>query len=328
MQQKTSTRISLPEFLTEYSSDEACRNLLERIRWPEGRICPHCGGLRSWPIHCDTARAGLYECGECNEQFTATVGTVFEHTKLDLPRWFLAIFLMLDSRKGISANQLSRVLGVTYKTAWFVAHRIRHMMTETDSLGKALRGKVEVDETYVGGKPRRHTGMHKRGRGTRKVPVMLLVERDGMSRTRVIERVNAATLKGAIREQVAKSATIMTDEWGGYRGLDTEFRDHRVVNHGKGEYVKGDASTNTAESWFALLKRGVMGQFHHVSKQHLHRYCDEFSFRWNHRKSDRTVGVGEILNGSIGKRLTYRATVAQKARKKAHSKGAARRSHA
>jgi len=317
MNRKAKDGISLPDFLSKFSTDEDCRALLERIRWPEGRFCPHCGGLRSWPIKCEAARSGLYECGECHKQFTATVGTVFEHSKICLMKWFLAIFLMVDSRKGMSANQLSRTLGVTYKTAWFMCHRIRHMMKEKDSLGKALGGTVEVDETYVGGKPRRHSGeKSKRGRGTKKTPVMVLVERGGMARSSVIASVNAGTLKAAIREQVDRTAHIMTDEWSSYRGLAKEFASHGVVNHKKGQYKDGDASTNTAESFFALLKRGVYGTFHHVSKQHLIRYCAEFDFRWNTRAEAHLSNVGEVLNGSIGRRLTYYETINVKTKKK------------
>lgn len=322
MQRKSQDGISLPEFLERFSTDEACRELLERIRWPEGRYCPHCGGLRSWPIHCEAARAGLYECADCHKQFTATVGTVFEDSKIGLPKWFLAIYLMLDSKKGISSNQMARVLGVTYKTAWFVTHRVRMMMTETDSKGKPLQGVVEVDETYVGGKPRKHSGKKsKRGRGTEKVPVMVLVERGGIARSRVIERVNARTLKGAIRENVARTAVIMTDEFASYKGLDEEFADHGVVNHSQGQYTDGEKSTNRAESFFALLKRGLIGTFHQMSRQHLDRYCTEFNFRWNARDAGQMENVGEVLNGAIGKRLTY-YTVVQNGKSKAKGRKA------
>jgi len=207
---------------------------------------------------------------------------------------------MCASKKGVSALQIKRQLGVAYKTAWFLCHRIRAAMEHGTGL---LRGKVEVDETYVGGKSR----LGIRGRGSeRKTPVLALVQRDGNMRTRVVERVNAAELKGAIREMVHGMSTIMTDEWNAYRGIGLEFHGgHKVVNHKRKEYVRGDAYTNNAESWFALLKRGVHGTFHHLSKKHLGRYCHEFEFRWNHRK----VSDGERMLAAIGqangKRLTY-----------------------
>ena len=176
-----------------------------------------------------------------------------------------------------------------------------------EPLAGLLKGTVEVDETYVGGKPRKGTGPHKRGRGTKKVPVVALVERNGRVRSHKVERVDAANLKDAIRKNVDRSATIMTDELGSYRGIGGEFAGgHHAVNHSAGEYVRGDASTNEVEAYFALLKRGIVGSFHHVSKQHLNRYCDEFSFRWNHRQisdGERTV---EAIKAGEGKRLMYR----------------------
>jgi transposase-like protein len=168
-------------------------------------------------------------------------------------------------------------------------------------------GTVEVDETYVGGKPRKGTGPHKRGRGTKKTPVVALVERDGRVRAHPVKRVDAATLKGAIRENVDRSARIMTDELSSYGGIGAEFDGgHETVNHSKAEYARGDVHINSAEGYFALLKRGVTGSFHHVSAQHLHRYCDEFSFRWNHRKIDDSDRTAEALKSAEGKRLKYK----------------------
>jgi transposase-like protein len=176
-----------------------------------------------------------------------------------------------------------------------------------DPLASKLKGAIEVDETYIGGKPRRGDGKdHKRGRGTENFPVMVLVERDGKAISRPIERVNARTLKAAIRESINKNSTIMTDEWPAYRGIGREFKGgHKVVNHGIREYVHGDANTNTAESFFALLKRGVHGSFHHISKQHLSRYCDEFSFRWDNRKTSDGKRAALAIQGASGKRLVY-----------------------
>jgi transposase-like protein len=188
-----------------------------------------------------------------------------------------------------------------------LAHRIRLAMKQ-DPLASKLQGVVEVDETYVGGKPRKGDGKeHKRGRGTKKVPVVVLVERDGKSVSRPVTRVNAKTLKTAIRENVDKSSTIMTDEWKAYTGIGRHFDGgHGVVNHGIGQYVNGPINTNTAESYFALLKRGVHGTFHHVSEKHLPRYCDEFSFRWNYRKTNDGERAEAAIKGMVGKRLAYK----------------------
>jgi transposase-like protein len=212
---------------------------------------------------------------------------------------------MASHKKGVSALQLQRNLGLhSYRPAWHLAHRIRAAMRQK-LIAKKLKGVVEVDETYIGGKPRKDNGKdNKRGRGTKKTAVMALIERKGNAISKPVERVNAKSLKGAIREMVDKSSIIMTDEWPAYNGIGREFAGgHNVVNHGSGEYVNGDISTNTAESYFALLKRGVHGTFHHVSKQHLHRYCDEFSFRWNHRKVSDGERATQAIKGIEGKRL-------------------------
>ena len=214
---------------------------------------------------------------------------------------------MVSSKKGISAKQLQRNLGLgSYQSAWHMAHRIRHAMANPGAA--FLTGAVEVDETYVGGKPRPEHGAPtaKRGRGTKKAPVVALVERKGSVRPRVIEHVDAKTLKGAIREHVNRKSTIYTDEWRSYMGIGSEFGGgHKTVNHGRGEYVRDDANTNTVESFFALLKRGVYGVFHHVSKQHLQRYCDEFSFRWDRRSLEDGERTMDVIRGAEGKRLTY-----------------------
>jgi transposase-like protein len=234
---------------------------------------------------------------------------------ISLRQWLIAFHLMMSSKKGVSALQLQRNLGLgSYKSAWHLAHRIR-LSLSTQPVKNLLKGTVEVDETYVGGKPRKENKgsepkKHKRGRGTDKVPVLALVERRGNVFSKPIENVKAKTLKGSIRTLVHKDSTIMTDEWKSYTGIGKEFTGgHETINHGEGEFSRGYVYTNTAESYFALLKRGVMGIFHHVSKHHLHRYCDEFSFRWNYRKvndGERTVAA---IKGSKGKRLSYKTIV-------------------
>jgi transposase-like protein len=296
--------------VTSMNEDEA-RQYLESVLWPNGPICPHCGSIKSWSIKGESARDGVYECSECGKQFTVTIGTIMQGSHISLRQWLIAFHLMTSSKKGISALQLQRNLGLgSYKSAWYLAHRIRLSMKE-ESVQKALKGTVEVDETYVGGKPRKENKgsepkKHKRGRGTDKAPVLALVERRGKVFSKPIENVNAKTLKGAIRTMVHKDSTIMTDEWKSYTGIGKEFTGgHKTVNHGEGEFSRGYVYTNTAESYFALLKRGVMGIFHHVSKGHLHRYCDEFSFRWNHRKVSDGERAIAVIKGSKGKRLAY-----------------------
>ncbi len=300
--------ITLIQLLQEYGNEDKAREFFEIIRWPNGVICPHCQSDNVYKIaHNKKAkiRKGVYSCGSCRREFSVTVGTVMEDTHIGLEKWLAAFFLMSSSKKSVSSLQLQRELGIkTYKTALFMTHRIRHAMDENPAIGK-LYGTVEVDETYVGGKPR-YKGKSKKGRGTHKTPVMVLVERNGRARTKVVKNVKGKTLKSAILENVDRSSKIMTDEFRSYNGIGKHFNGgHEVVNHGAKEYVRGDAYTNTSESFFALLKRGIVGAFHHVSKQHLHRYCNEFAFRWNNRKisdGERMIIVIRMING---KRLMY-----------------------
>ncbi len=301
-------------------TEPEARTILESIRWPTGPVCPHCGSTMVTRLQAQSekVRDGVIQCNGCRKQFTVTVGTVMERSHITLRQWVQAFHSMCSHKKGVSALQLQRNLGLhTYRAAWFLAHRIRLAMKE-DPLASKLDGVVQVDEGYIGGKPRKgkrdQSGdliVNKRGKGTKKVPVVALVERGGKIKTRVVEHVNADTLKAAIRENVEKTAAIHTDELNCYNGIGQEFAGgHQTVNHSQGEYARGDVNTNTAESFFALLKRGVHGTFHHVSKTHLHRYCDEFSFRWDERKvtdGERTV---EAIKRAAGKRLMYRGAVA------------------
>lgn len=288
--------------------EDGAREYLEGIRWPDGPVCPHCGhDERIYDLKGDSHRPGLYKCGSCRKQFTVTVGTVMHRSKIPLNKWVVAFHMMCSSKKGVSALQLQRNLGLgSYKTAWHMAHRIRAAMKEEPMAGM-LKGTVEVDETYIGGKSREG----RPGRGSeRKTAVMALVERDGRIRSHPVKRITAEELKGAIREVVAPTARIMTDDLASYRGLHREYpAGHGIVQHGRGEYVRGDTHTNTAESYFALLKRGVHGAFHHVSKRHLLRYCDEFAFRWNHRKVSDGQRTAAALRRVGGKRLTYKPIV-------------------
>jgi transposase-like protein len=310
--------------LSEISSlsEDQAREYFEKIRWPNGPVCPHCGSVESTKLQGKAHRAGLYKCAGCDGQFTATINTIMEDSHLPIRTWMMAFAILCSSKKSVSALQLQRQLGLgSYRSAWHLAHRIRHAMAREPLSGLlgAGGGTVEVDESYVGGKPRKRAGKRKDGsdnRGPRvgranlKTPVVALVERDGRMRAHVVPDVTAPTLKSAIRAHVDASARIMTDELRSYRGLEKEFAGgHEIVNHSRGEYARDDATTNTVEAFFGLFKRGVMGSFHHISKKHMDRYLTEFSFRWDLRKvtdSERTV---EAIKASEGKRRMYRVPV-------------------
>lgn len=290
-------------------TEKEARRILESIRWPQGPICPHCGGIKNTRIQAvsDKTRDGVIQCNDCREQFTVTVRTVMHGSHITLRQWVQAFYSMVSHKKGVSALQLQRNLGLkSYRSAWHLAHRIRYAMKKL-CVTVPLKGDVEVDETYVGGKPR-FKGLNKRGRGTKKTPVMGLVQRDGRVKALTVTDVTKDTLFSTIKNNVHKSSRIITDDFPMYRGLGKEFAGgHEVIGHNKKEYVRGDVYTNTAESFFALLKRGVHGTYHHVSKEHLHRYCDEFSFRWNLRKVNDGERATAAIRGMEGKRLAYKA---------------------
>lgn len=293
------------DFLTisKFTPAEA-REFLECVRWGEdGTICPHCNCKTAYkitPKQDSSTRVGVYKCKACRKQFTVTVGTIMEGSHIPLNKWLIAIYLMCASKKSMSAHQIHRTLKVTYKSAWFMCHRIRLAMTQ-EPLTNLLKGNVEVDETYVGGK---HKG--KRGRGAEgKTPVVALVERGGELRARQMKRLTSSTLKAEVYRQVDVSAHIHTDEFRSYQGLGKVYASHQTVQHGCGQYVNGNCYTNTLEGWFSLLKRGVNGTFHHVSGKHLDRYVDEFVFRYNNRKiNDSERAIVAIIQVD-GKRLTY-----------------------
>src|SRR5208337_407931 len=293
-------------------TEDQARVILEQIRWPEGVVCPHCGGNNIVRIQGKSKRVrdGLLRCKDDRKQFTVTTGTIMHGSHITLRQWVQAFYSICSHKKAVSSLQLQRNLGLgSYRSAWHLSHRIRFTMSQ-EPFADMLSGIVEADETYVGGKPRKGSGeINKKGRGTKKTPVLALVERNGRAYSKPIENVNGKTLKNAIKEMVSRESTIMTEEWISYQGIGKDFKGgHKVVNHGAGEYAKGDANTNTAESYFALLKRGVVGTFHHISKQHLPRYCDEFSFRWNNRKVTDGVRTENAIKGFVGKRLAYKMT--------------------
>lgn len=298
--------LTAPQFKTE----EAAREHLEALRWPSGPVCPHCGSVEQhYRLEGESHRPGLLKCKDCREQFTVTVGTVFERSKIPLTKWLMAVHLMCASKKGISSHQLHRMLGVTYKTAWFMTHRIREAMREEfgGQLG-AGGGTVEVDETF--GNERKPRRQGKKGRGYHhKTKALSLVERGGKVRSFHVPSVNAKTLAPILREQIAADARLMTDEASHYTIVGREFADHGVTSHGIGEYVRGDIHSNTVEGYFSVFKRGLMGTFHHVSPEHLKRYLSEFDFRYNFRSAAGYEDVArsvEALRGISGKRLMYR----------------------
>jgi len=295
-----------------FQSPDAAREHLEAVRWPQGPVCPHCGAVdRITKLQGKSHRPGLYDCGHCRDQFTVTVGTVFERSKIPLHKWLLAATLFAASKKGMSAHQLHRMLGVTYKTAWFMAHRLREAMK--DDGGGLLGGggkTVEVDETYWGNKqPKGSFG--KKGKGPHhQMQVVTLVERGGRARSFQMLTVYASTVQKLLKDNVKHGTTIHTDESSIYRSLWRHYP-HDTVKHRAGEYSRNGVTTNTVEGFFSILKRGLVGTFHHVGEQHLHRYVAEFDFRYSYRSA---LGVSDaeradlLLKGISGKRLMYRRT--------------------
>lgn len=298
-----------------YSNEEAARKHLEAIRWPDGVICPLCGATdEARELGGKSMGPGWYYCEACQNKFTVRTGTVYERSHVPLHKWLLAFRLMASSKKGMSAHQLHRTLGVTYKTAWFMAMRIREAMAPgkgTAPLGG--EGKiVEADTTYVGGKEKNKHRNKRDGKnigGMGKQIVHTLVERGGYARSNHIANVSGKTLRPVVMKQVDRRSRLMTDTAGGYMAMGKEFAGHEMVDHGIGEYVRGEAHSNTVESYFATFKRGIVGTYHNVSEAHLKRYLAEFDFRYNERSalgiedSERTT---RAIRGAEGKRLTYR----------------------
>jgi transposase-like protein len=300
--------LNLISLAKEYSDEDKARALLEKLLWPEGVICPHCKFNEVYKITPKTAskeptRKGVYCCAACRKQFSVTVGTVFERSHIPLSKLVMAIFIICSSKKSISAHQLHRMLGVTYKTAWFMAHRIRFAFGD-DLNSKPLAGTVEVDETFVGGKG------DGRMRNTRQTPVVALVERGGKVRTRIVSSVSQHNLGQCLAECVDKSAVVNTDDHAAYRKPLKAYARHDVVNHSNEEYYRANpdgtiSTTNSAESFFSLLKRGVYGSWHHVSREHLPKYANEFAFRFGTSKMTDGARMAVAVPLFEGKRLMY-----------------------
>ena len=305
--QATADESVLTELVQACADEGPARAFLESWRWPDGPVCPHCQNasdkrisrLKAQRTSNNGVRKGVYFCGACRQQFTVTVGTVLERSHVPISKWLMALFLLGSSKKSLSANQIHRMIGVTHKTALFMCHRIRFAMTPNHGLEPKLKGTVEVDETFVG------------PRAKPKTPVVALIERCGLARVKVIASVTQKNLGAALCECVSQEAVVNTDEHPGYKNPLKHWKAHQTVNHSRGEYQRQNqdgsrASTNTAESFFSLFKRAIIGAWHHISREHLPRYANEFAFRWNTRHNTDGQRLGKFFQWMEGKRLTYR----------------------
>lgn len=293
--------MTLPEINTLFSTDEKCRELLERLRWPEGVMCPRCKDSRISRLK-DYAR---FECVGCRYQFTVMSGTIFHDTHLPLPTWFLAVLLLCESKKGMSANQIKRTLGVSYKTAWYLCHRIRAAMASADR--PMLYGTVEMDETYVGGIQRGHQNKPGHGLSTKQI-VIGLRQRGGDVRFFHAEDAKSGTLAQYIKDNVSEDVdVIVTDEFNAYTGAMKQTgmaKRHKTIKHKAKVYVDGDIHTNTVENAFSLLKRGIIGTWHRVSAKHLEAYLQEMEFRFNRRNS-KTLFIDTLRHMVTADPLTF-----------------------
>jgi transposase-like protein len=293
-------------------SEPLSASFLERQRWGDCPACPRCGDVTVYPMMGRDGQRNKdyrWRCRGCKEMFTVRTGTIFEETRLPLRVWVYAIWKACSSKKGIAALQLAREMEITHKSALFVLRRIRHGLGELAP--EKLTGTIEVDEVYVGGKPR-YKGVSKCGRGTQKTPVVGIVQRDGDVRFRMMQWINASNIGQFLAENADLSCRIITDEYPVYKKLGRAFAGgHEVVTHSSGEYVRpgSDVHSNTVEGVFSLIRRGVMGTFHSVSRKHLPNYLNEFQFRWNTRKMDDGQRVAQAIKAIDGKRLLYRESV-------------------
>lgn len=311
--------LTLSTIAKRFSDEEEAYKYVEKIRWANGVVCPHCGsidkayflepqnGERATSTGKKTYRR-VWKCGECREQFSVLVGTAFEDSKIPLSKWLLAMQEMCSAKNGASSHELARKLGITQKSAWFMAHRIRFAMARPPFSTK-LQGVIEADETYIGG--RAHG---KRGRGAaNKTPVVSLVQRGGDVRSQTMPQVSSKNIRQVLKKNIESSATLMTDTLPVYVNAGRDFAKHETVDHSKGEYVRGKTHVNTTEGYFSQLKRSLDGTFHHVSEKHLDRYLAEFDYRYNTRKEEDGTRMEEALRKSAGKRLTYREPIGKEA---------------
>ncbi len=299
---------SLFDLMAAFPDEQACLNHLRQIRWRDGEFCPHpeCGGSRIY--HFTDGRN--FKCGDCRRRFSIKVGTIFHDTKLPLRKWFMAIWLITNHPKGIASTTLAKDLKITQKTAWFVLHRIRHA-ARTRSFNAPLKGTVESDTTFIGGKEKnKHADRKIPGSqgGANKDVVLCIVERNGELRTFHVPNAKAVTLQGAVRQNVARGATVMTDEDRAFLGLGADYI-HRTVNHSKGEYVRVTVHNNNVEGVWALLKRQIFGIHHWVSSKHLAKYVAEMTWRYNRRDMKVTVRMNDLFT-SVEGRLKYKVLIA------------------
>jgi len=277
--------MTVEELRKKLPNEKACRRFLEQMIWRNGRVCPHCGCLESWAIKGPSARPGLYECSGCRRQFTVTTKTPMHSTKLSLWTWILAMYYMVHSSKGISSVFMARWLGITQKAAWKLCHAVREMMDTSHERFPAVGGVVEIDEKFLGGKPRKEKGVvHKRGKGTKKQGILVMVERQGVVRSELIDSAGTEAIRPHVERHVDKDSYLMTDQNPAYRSIASKYAGHSYVNHGDEEFARGEVHNNTAESFNAQLERAKIGVFHWLSKKHMKRYVNEVAFRWNHRQ--------------------------------------------
>lgn len=309
-----SADLNLSNLAKHFSDEEAAYGLVEKMRWPHGPICPHCGIVddatyltpKDGPRKTSTGKVSyrrVWQCNECRKQFSVLVGTVFEDSKIPLSKWLLAMHMMQAGKNGVAALELHRTLGITYKSAWFMAHRIRYAMGEAPFVEK-MKGIVEADETYIGGVEKGKRG--RPGKDSNKTPVVSLVGRGGNVRSKVVTDVSGATLKEVLDTSINPDARLMTDSFVAYREPGKEFASHETVDHGKDEYVRGDVYTNTVEGYFSQLKRSIDGTHHSVSERHLPRYLGEFDYRYNTRKMVDGERTERAIQQTAGKRLRYK----------------------
>jgi transposase-like protein len=293
-----------------FHDEKAAYQFVESRVWPDGPVCPHCGGIeRISQMKGKSTRIGTYKCYQCRKPFTVKVGTIFESSHVPLRHWLQAMFLMCSSKKGISSNQLARTLGCTLKTAWFISHRIRKAMEDIGIIQLGGGGNiVEADETFIGTKP---DYPKVRGGYYHKFALMSLVQRGGNVHSVKLDRITQKEVTKIIHANVAKDTKLVTDTGAHYRHAKLNVADHQLINHFAGEYVRGEAHTNTVENYFSVFQRCMKGTYQHCAEKHLHRYAAEFDFRYNHRQA---LGVNDetrtirALKGIIGKRLTYETT--------------------
>lgn len=293
-----------------FTDDNAAREHLEAIRWPDGPVCPHCSSTEKvYRLSGKSHRPGLIHCNNCDGSFTVTTGSVMESSHVPLRKWVLAFRLLASSKKGMSAHQLHRTIGVTYKTAWFMWHRIREAMRDGGTSPLGGSGKVvEADKTYIGKVAHAPKGRRKPGTGFRNI-VVTLVERGGSARSFHVDSVSLADIGQIIRDNVDRESRLHTDEMPTYKLIARDIPAHETVNHGRDEYARDDVTTNTVEGYYSIFKRGMKGIYQHCSERHLHRYLAEFDFRYSNRAA---LGVGDTerseraIKGAVGKRLTYR----------------------